>query len=83
MRTCKRLFLTLARNAANPAPYFRLPDELDHFLDARTRDALGLREREKMTACGPSGVNRFGVEERSHLVKWRSVLGVALAVDGR
>ena len=57
-------------------------DEVDQLVDAATRDAVRLREREQVVVGGAAGVHRARLEQRADLVQRRGVVAVVLAVDG-
>ena len=44
-------------------------DQLDHLVDARRADAVGLRQRQQMVVGGAAGVDGAGLEHRADLVQ--------------
>ena len=64
----------LARHAGEP-------DQVDHLVDARAADAVGLRHRQQVVVGRPPGVDRARLEHRPDLVHRRPELAVGPAVD--
>ena len=55
-------------------------DEVDQLVDAASRDAVRLREREQMVVRRTAGVDRARLEQRADLVQRRRMVAVVLAV---
>ena len=64
------------------AGYLLQADRLDHLNHPGLRQPTGLGQRQQVVVRRPAGVDRLGLEQRTHLLQRSGVLAVGLAVDG-
>ena len=57
-------------------------DQVDHLVDARAADAVGLGEREQVVVGRAAGVDGARLEHRADLVQRRGEVAVGASVDG-